>query len=320
MGEQPCVGVITPVYNGARFLDACIASVRAQSYENWEYVIVDNCSTDVTAAIAARHAREEPRIRVVKSAEFRALLPNWNHALRQLPPRARYCKVLHADDLLHPECLEKMIAVAERHPNVGLVGSQVRKGSRVVGTTFPYPDEIRAGRTVARETLLRRYYVFGSPSSTLLRADLVRARTTFYNEENFHADVEACFEVLRATDFGFVHQVLSCTREHEDSQTVSVAERYKTNLLENNLAMLQRFGAAVLSPSEYAALEQRLLRRYYAALAGDLRRFGDPEFRAYQRRTLARLGKRLQHKRLAAAIAARAIGVALRRARRSPAG
>ena len=52
---QPLVSVVTPVYNGAEYLVECIESVVNQTYANWEYVIVDNCSTDDTLAIARRY-------------------------------------------------------------------------------------------------------------------------------------------------------------------------------------------------------------------------------------------------------------------------
>jgi glycosyltransferase involved in cell wall biosynthesis len=51
-GAQPLVSVVTPVYNGAEYLRQCIESVLAQSYENWDYLIVNNCSKDRTLEIA----------------------------------------------------------------------------------------------------------------------------------------------------------------------------------------------------------------------------------------------------------------------------
>ena len=70
MTGGPLVSVVTPVYNGAAFVSECIESVLAQTYENWEYVIVDNCSTDGTAEIAAGYASSDPRIRLVANDRF----------------------------------------------------------------------------------------------------------------------------------------------------------------------------------------------------------------------------------------------------------
>ena len=53
---SPLVSVVTPVYNGETYLAACIESVLSQSYSNWEYVIVNNCSTDRTLDIASDYA------------------------------------------------------------------------------------------------------------------------------------------------------------------------------------------------------------------------------------------------------------------------
>jgi glycosyltransferase involved in cell wall biosynthesis len=59
VSEQPLVWVTTPVYNGERFLAECIESVLAQTYENWQYTIVDNCSSDGTAQIVRDYAARD---------------------------------------------------------------------------------------------------------------------------------------------------------------------------------------------------------------------------------------------------------------------
>ena len=63
--DQPLVSILTPVYNGERYLRDCIDSVLAQDYQNWEYHIVNNCSTDGTLQLAESYAAKEPRIRVL---------------------------------------------------------------------------------------------------------------------------------------------------------------------------------------------------------------------------------------------------------------
>jgi glycosyltransferase involved in cell wall biosynthesis len=215
---QPLASVVTPVYNGAKYLEECIESVLRQTYENWEYVIVDNCSTDRTLEIARGYEQRDPRIRVVAADVFVDAIQNANRALREISPSSKYCKVLHADDWLFPDCLQQMIALAEQNPSVGIVSAYRQEMEKVSLTGLPRSIHVLSGHEICRSTLLGEPYpyLWGSPSSLLIRSDLVRENEPFYNVSNpFQDDQEACYEVLRANDFGFVHQVLTFTRRHE---------------------------------------------------------------------------------------------------------
>src|ERR1700730_946844 len=88
--SQPLVSIVTPVYNGAEHLAECIESVLAQTYQNWDYTIVDNCSTDATLKTARRYAEKDPRIRIVRNQEFLPAIPNHNAALRRISPASKY--------------------------------------------------------------------------------------------------------------------------------------------------------------------------------------------------------------------------------------
>ena len=103
--SQPLVSVVTPVYNGEKYLAECVESILSQTYGNWEYIIIDNCSDDQTGAIAQHYAERDGRIRVRRNDEVLLVIPNFNHAMRQISPMSVYCKVVCADDWLFPECL-----------------------------------------------------------------------------------------------------------------------------------------------------------------------------------------------------------------------
>lgn len=248
---NPLVSVVTPVYNGEKFLAECIESVLAQTYERWEYVILDNRSTDRTGEIARAYAERDSRIQVHTNDDFLDIIQNWNAALRLISPDSTYCKVIHADDLLMPACLSRMVELAEAHPSVGLVSSYIatRRGtghSRGVahGTT------VVPGRDVCRMMLLGGPYVFGSPSSTMIRSDIVRASDRFYNEDNLHADTEVCFELLQKWDFGFVHEILTSTRAHAEQMT-STARQLNT-LATAWVIVVVRYGSVFLTRDEFA--------------------------------------------------------------------
>jgi len=300
--SQPLVSIVTPVYNGAEYFEECIESILAQTYQNWTYTVVDNCSTDGSAAIAQRYAARDPRIRVVQNQSFLSVIPNHNAALRQISPDAKYCKVVFADDWIFPECLEKMVAVAERHPTAGFVSAYCLGGRDVTCTGLPYSTTLIAGRELGRRTFLNRLYLFGSANCLLYRADLVRTRQPFYNESNIHADTEACFGLLRVSDCTFVHQVLTFTRTREGSVT-AMSQDLRT-YLGGMLHVLINYGPHFLTPDEYQALLRQHLSEYYRFLASSVLRGADRKTWDYHQKQLSDAGVGFSRLRLAQAVVA----------------
>jgi glycosyltransferase involved in cell wall biosynthesis len=254
--KQPMVSIITPVYNTEKYLSECIESVVNQTYQNWEYIIVNNCSTDGSLEIARNYEAQNDRIRVYDNRKFLSLMQNWNHALRQISRESSYCKVVHADDTIFPECIARMVEVAEKYPSVGIVGSYRLDEDRVNLDGLSHKEIFFSGHEICRKNLLEGVYVFGSPTSILLRSDIIRNRKNFYNEDNIHADKEICFELLREYDFGFVHQVLTYTRRHNESET-TISKQFNTHLA-GKLYILRKYGPIYLNEEEY---KQRLKRR-----------------------------------------------------------
>jgi glycosyltransferase involved in cell wall biosynthesis len=264
--SQPLVSVVTPVYNGAQYLTECIESVLAQTYQNWDYTIVNNCSTDKTGEIARQYACKDSRIRVHENQEFLPICANHNASLRQISPESKYCKLVFADDWLFPECLERMVALGEAHPSVGIVNAYGLRGSEVLWTGLPYPSTVVPGHHVCRLRLHNGPYVFGTGTSQLYRADLVRSRAKFFNEANLHCDSEVCFQLLQDCDFGFVHQVLHYTRTPDPESWTMRAYRMHT-LEAMTLYELRTYGPIYLAPQELQSLMKAKLAEYYGILA-----------------------------------------------------
>ena len=308
MPSRALVSVVTPVYNGERYLRECIESVLAQTYEHWEYILVNNCSTDRTLAIAEEYAARDPRIRVHDNAEFVRAIPNHNIALRAISPESRYCKPLGADDWLFPDCLAQMVALAEEHPSVAVVGAYALYGlpdAPIAWTGLPYPSTVVTGAEACRLRLLGGPYVFGTPTAVLYRSDVVRGRDPFYNEANFHADSEVCFDVLERNDFGFVHQVLTYRRMQDGSLTTRSQDL--NTYLPGVLLELVRYGPKYLTPAELEARIRAHLRDYYRYLGKQVYRRRGRDLWRYHRDKLADLGFPLRRTRVTAA----ALGIAV---------
>jgi glycosyltransferase involved in cell wall biosynthesis len=300
---QPLVSVVVPVYNEAGYLAECMESILAQTYQNWDCVIVNNCSTDASAEIAHEYAAKDRRIRLHNNQQFLRAVPNFNGALRQISPVSEYCKIVFADDWIFPECLERMVAVAVEHPSVGIVGAYGLQGRQVMWAGLPYPSHLIPGREICRKLFLDDLYVFGTGTSLLFRADLVRNRDPFFNESNLHADSEACLALLKTCDFGFVNQVLTFTRVREGSLFAFSTEM--NTLIAGRLYDLVTHGPDCLTREEFETCLDRKLSEYYAFLAGRMTRRRDTKFWDYHKRKLVEAGVGFDRARLAKAFLAK---------------
>jgi glycosyltransferase involved in cell wall biosynthesis len=274
--QAPLVSIVTPMHNEAQHLVECIESVIRQTYTNWEYIIVDNCSTDQSLKIARNYAASDHRIRVVENDRFLNAIPNHNAALRQIAPVSKYCKVVFADDWIFPECIEQMVSLAEVHPSVGLVGAYGLEGQEVVWTGLPYPSTVVPGATVCRRLFQDGLYVFGTATSVLYRADLVRSRDQFFDVDDVHSDMDVCIALLKQSDFGFVHQVLTFTRVREGSRITT--SRNINTLAASKLKHLTRHGPCFLDAQEFTSCLSKSISEYYEYLGNSFLRGRDKYF------------------------------------------
>ncbi|HEY0528671.1 MAG TPA: glycosyltransferase family A protein [Gemmatimonadaceae bacterium] len=303
-GAEPRVTVLTPVYNGEPYLAECIESVIGQRYKNWDYIIVNNCSTDNTLAIATRYAEGDRRIRIVNNETFVDGIANHNIAFSLLPAESKYCKVISADDWIYPECLDRLVNVAEMNPSVGIVSCYALTNRGRRASDVPPVDEVFPGRSVCRMHVLGAR-ILGAPTTVLYRADVVRSRQPFFTVKAPSADIRASLEILQLSDFGFVHQVLCFERLHEGS--VSSTLMAVNSFLVDRLDFVVSYGSALLTPPERDRRIEDLLSAYYEFLADSIIHLAGPEFRKYHRDRLADLGYPIDNLRLARAVSRRVI-------------
>jgi glycosyltransferase involved in cell wall biosynthesis len=309
--DAPLVSVVTPVHNTAEFLSTCIESVLSQTYPRFEYIIVENRSTDRSGEVADRYASIDNRIRVFRTDSLLPQVANYNYALSLISGDSSYTKICQADDWLFPRCLEEMVHLGERHPNVGIVSSYYVRESEVMNVGVHPSTEVLVDGEACRRHLLNGEFLFGSPTSVLYRSDLVRERQPFYEEGRLHEDTELCFDVLDEVDFGFVHQVLSFSRAQPGSIMTSTSDLLPEAL--DRVIVAERYGHRYLTEPRLSVAREHALAEYYDGLARRvLRRLvrrGDPTFWEHHRRGLETVELRIERMRLLRSLARVALRV-----------
>jgi len=115
---SPAVTVVTPCYNVAKYIGEAVNSVRRQTFSNFEYIVVDDGSTDNSAEVARAHAGDDPRFRLVLQKN-RGVSAARNAGIREA--RAPYIAYLDGDDRWRPDFLARQLSLIESHPEAGAV-------------------------------------------------------------------------------------------------------------------------------------------------------------------------------------------------------
>lgn len=116
---MPLVSVVMSIYNDGHYVSQAVESILAQSFRDFEFLIVDDGCTDNTREVISRY--DDPRIRVIVNEENLGLAPSLNKAIRQ--SRATYVARQDADDISLPDRLEREITCLESQPDICMVGS-----------------------------------------------------------------------------------------------------------------------------------------------------------------------------------------------------
>ncbi|MCB7137033.1 glycosyltransferase family 2 protein [Cellulosimicrobium marinum] len=213
MSAAPRVSVCLPVYNGERYLDETLRSVREQTFADLEVVLNDNASTDGTQEICRAHAAEDPRVRYVRHDVNRGGLWNFNDAMRRA--RGATVKLAAADDVLRPRFLETCVdalhdggeGVVLAYPRTQIIDGEGRV------TEDLHDDGLHGDRPTPHERITEflraqaAHLVFG-----LYRADVLR--TTRGLRPTIGNDVVLLTEMACRGRFALVPEQLFLQRRH----------------------------------------------------------------------------------------------------------
>jgi glycosyltransferase involved in cell wall biosynthesis len=209
------VSVCIPVYNGERFLAETIRSVLDQTYRDFELVILDNASTDDSGAIARSFGERDPRIRIERNPMTVSQPDNWNRVVQL--STAPLVKVVCADDLLHPRCLEYQVAPMEADPGLALVASRrhmIDEQSRVIVPRRGLPGltGVRTGVEVARRVVRNGSNPIGESNNVLFRRDDFFAVGGWRSDRTYIMDLDLWLRLLQYGEFLGLPETLAAFR------------------------------------------------------------------------------------------------------------
>jgi glycosyltransferase involved in cell wall biosynthesis len=209
----PSVSVCIPVYQGERFLAETLRSVLDQTYRDFELVVLDNASSDHSAAVVQSFG--DPRIRLERNSTVLSQPDNWNRVVQLT--RAPLVKLVCADDLLHPRCLELQVAPMEADPGLALVAARrhmIDEQSRVIvprrglaGLTG-----VRTGVEVARRVVRNGANPIGEPGGVLFRREDFFAAGGWRADRTYIMDLDLWMRLLQYGEFLGLPETLAAFR------------------------------------------------------------------------------------------------------------
>ncbi len=255
------VSVLLPVYNGEATVREAIESVLAQDYPNFEFIIVDNASTDGTAGIIREYISDS-RIRLLRNETTLPRLDNFVKSFNSAAGESHWLKFVGDDDRLLPTCLTDMVSAGEKSSRTGLITSYYYDGDRLVTGVLPEDSEVFQGPQLLRRLLLEpetRSVVF-SPAS-LMVSHRAYLEMRGFRTDLLHADSELFYRILNSYDLAFVHKALTITGYHSGSgQAGSTARGFtfkEAYLIRYH--NLKRYDNVVLSPLEREKVKNNLV-------------------------------------------------------------
>lgn len=227
--KRPLVSVIMPVYNAGAYLVEAIESILDQTFTDFEFIIVDDASTDNSVKIIGRYAKKYPK-KIIPLF----LTKNRNNGGDACAnegykiARGKFIARMDADDIAHPNRLEKQLAYMKNHPGVIVLGTQalvIDKEGRVTGEKH---------EPTTHEEIRKNYCIYHPMihPSVMIRRRLLPKRNYLYNiRYNANNDLLTFFELLQYGEFTNLPDKLLYYRIHgKNDSLINPKEKFMNTI------------------------------------------------------------------------------------------
>ena len=175
MSNDFLVTIGIPFYKDRKFLSEAIQSVLNQTYQNWELILLDDGSSDGSLDIA--QSFKDKRIRIVSDGKNRGLPTRLNEIVELA--KGEYVARMDADDIMHPERIEKQVGYLKEHPEINVLGTMayiIDASNSIVGKTRPWSikprrtaDIFKVGSFVHPSVMAKKEWFLANPYDVSLR-------------------------------------------------------------------------------------------------------------------------------------------------------
>jgi len=231
----PRVSVLMTVYNAAAYLRDSVGSILAQTFPDWELIVVDDGSTDGSREVLASYS--DPRVRVFALPTNIGRTPALRHAFSHV--RGEYIAVLDADDISRPERLEKQVSYLDRHPDTVLVGTWAEffgDDGRIIASWTPKGDA-----QSLRDQLAQYNPVVHS--SSMYRANVALDVQGYPEEFRYAQDYALWLKLAARGEIGMIEENLCRFRIVATSMTRGV--RFRIEVARDQLELLLLAGRSL---------------------------------------------------------------------------
>lgn len=212
MKNEPLVSVIMPAWNNETYIEAAVDSLKAQTYKNWELIVVNDCSSDKTGEVIDRLAGKDKRIRAFHNKQNIKQTRTRNFAIKKA--KGKYIALLDSDDERLPGSLEKQVKFLQANPEVVTVGT----GAEICDIKM---DRLNDRLYPQENNKIRRTFFRYSPfclASLMIRAD--KLGSPAYNPAIEPAeDIDLAMRLGQKGKLANLPEVLYRVRTHKQSVT-----------------------------------------------------------------------------------------------------